>query len=255
VSFRPPRSKILHSMVITLLVLTCEVMPGLRPAGAAAIPTINPYHSAFFAKCSGNWDSDLPFDYSQLVAQQSLVTQLVSCEPDLSTDPLKIAAANEKTPVEEFDNQLYRIEDRSSDDYFKPNVLIQELDADRGYSGADSCIYLDRDNQMLRADVDTNCGIFERGFDYTQLFGVLTLSIIAILSFATVPLAWLLWRYYRARRLRGFTSAGMEASRSRVRRTRTGLSPVVSAPRQRLSSSRRRHRRGLRKRVRTDKGG
>jgi hypothetical protein len=142
VSFRPPRSKILHSMVITLLVLTSEVMPGLRPAGAAAISTINPYRSAFSAKCSGNWDSDLPFDYSQLVAQQALLTQLVSCEPDLSTDPLKIAAANEKTPVEEFDNQLYRIEDRSGDDYFKRNVLIKELDADRGYSEADSCIYL-----------------------------------------------------------------------------------------------------------------
>jgi hypothetical protein len=31
---------------------------------------------------------------------------------------------------------------------------------------------------MLRADEDKNCGVFVSGFDYTQLIGFLTLSII-----------------------------------------------------------------------------
>jgi hypothetical protein len=42
---------------------------------------------------------------------------------------------------------------------------------------------------MLRADEDKDCGVFVSGFDYTQLIGFLTLSIIAALCFAAVPLA------------------------------------------------------------------
>ena len=180
----------------------------------------------------------------------------MSCQPDLSPDLLKTTDAIESGPAQEFDTQLYRLEEKLSEHDFKNDVSIKELDVDRGYSGTDNCIYLDRDNQLLRADEDKNCGVFESGFDYTQLIGFLTLSIIAGLSFAAVPLAWLLYRYYRARRLGSFVSAGLAASHSRVRTRRTSPPALVAVPRQKVSSSSRgRHRHGRRKRVRVYKGG
>ena len=241
---------------MALLVLGYVVILNLPVAQADTIPTINPYHSSFSAKCSGNWDSNLPFDFVHLIAGDSSATDVVSCQPDLSPDPIKTTDAIESEPAQEFDTQLYRLEDKLGEHDFKRDVSIRELDVDRGYSGTDNCIYLDRDNQLLRADEDKNCGVFEAGFDYTQLIGFLTLSIIAGLSFAAVPLAWLLYRYYRARRLGSFVSAGLAASHSRVRKRRTIPPALVAVPRQKVSSSSRgRHRHGRRKRVRADKGG
>jgi hypothetical protein len=249
------KSKMLHTAVMALLLFTCEITPGLRPAEAATVSTTNPNYSAFSSRCSGNWDSDLSFDFVQLLARVSL-SDVVSCQPDLWTNPLEAANAVESNPSEEFDNQLYRMEDRPDDHDFKHSVSIKELDADRGYSGADNCVYLDKNNQMLRADEDKNCGVFEPGFDYTQVISILTLSIIALLSFAAVPLAWLIYRYRRARRLGRPAAAGSGASQSRARRRRTTLPPLVPAPRQRVSSSSRgRHRHRLRKRLHADKGG
>jgi hypothetical protein len=249
-------SKILRSEVMTPLVLGCVVILNLPVAEAETISTINPYHSSFSAKCSGSWDSNLPFDFVNLIARDSSATGVVSCQPDLSPDPLKTTDAMESGPAPGFDIQLYRSEDKLGENVFNRDVSIRELDVDRSYSGTDNCIYLDRDSQLLRADEDKNCGVFESGFDYTQLIGFLTLSIIAALCFAAVPLSWLLYRYYRARRLGTFVSAGLAASRSRVRRRRTNPPPLVAVPRQKLSSSSRgRHRHGRRKRVRADKGG
>ena len=241
--------------MIALLVLGCVVILNLPVAEAATISTINSYYSSFSAKCSGNWDSNLPFDFVHLIERDSSAIDVVSCQPDLSLDPLKTTDAIESGP-QEFDIQLDRLEDKLGEHDFKRDVSIRELDVDHGYSETDNCIYLDRDNQMLRTDEDKNCGVFVSGFDYTQLIGFLTLSIIAALCFAAVPLAWLLYRYYRARRLGGFTSARLAASHSRVRRRRTSLPPLVAVPRQKLSSSSRgwlHH--GPRKRVRVDKGG
>ena len=250
------KSKVLHSTVVPLLLFTCEITPGLRPAEAATVSMTNPNYSAFSSRCSGNWDSDLSFDFVQLPGHKSSLSDVVSCKPDLSTNPLQAANAVDSNPVEEFDNQLYRLEEKPDDHDFKHSISIKELDVDRGYSGPDNCIFLDRNNQMLRADEDTNCGVFESSFDHTQLMSFLTLSIIALLSFAAVPLAWLLYRYQRAWRLGALVPAGSGASHSRGRRIRTGLPPLVASPRQRVSSSsRERHRRGLRKRVRVDKGG
>jgi hypothetical protein len=247
------KSKILRSAVVALLVLTGGVTSGVLPAEATTVSTTNPNYSTFSNRCSGSWDSDLSFDFVQL--RESSLTDVVSCQPDLWINPSTAATALESNPAEEFDNQLYRLEDKPDPQDFKHSTPIKELDADRGYSGTDNCIYLDRNNQMLRADQDANCGVFESGSNYTQLMGILTLSIIATLSFAAVPLAWLLYRYYRPWRLGALASAGLEASQSRSRR-RTGPPPLVAAPRQRVSSSsRRRHRRGLRKRLRADKGG
>ena len=249
------KSKKLHSAVMALLLFTCEVMSGLHPVEAATVST-NPKYSTFSSRCSSNWDSDLSFDSVQLLAPDSSLTGVVSCQPDLLTNPLTAANAVEGNPAEEFDSPLYKLEDKLDDHDFKHSISIREFDADRGYSGADNCVYLDRNNQMLRADEDTNCGVFEPGFDYTQLLSVLTLSIITTLFFAAVPLAWLIYRYHRAWRLGALALAGSGASHSRGRRRRTGLPPLVAAPRQRVSSaSRGRHRRGLRKRVRVDKGG
>ena len=250
------KSKTQRSAVAALFVLICGLISGVFPTEAATTSIINPDYSSSSGKCSGNWDSDLPFDFVQLLAHELSLTDVVSCQPDLSNNPLKAVDAVESTPAEEFYNQLYRLEDKPDDHDFKHSVSIKELDADRNYSGTDNCIYLDKNNQMLRADEDTNCGVFEPGFDYTQLMGVLTLSIIATLCFAAVPLAWLLYRYDRARRLASPAAAGAHASQSRIRRRRTGLPPLVAAPRQRVSSSSRgRRRHGLRKRVRADKGG
>ena len=241
---------------MAFLVLGCVVILNLPVAEATTISTMNSYYSSFSAKCSGNWDSNLPFDFVHLIARDSSATDVVSCQPDLSPDLLKTTDAIESGPAQEFDIQLDRLEDKLGEHDFKRDVSIRELDVDHGYSGTDNCIYLDRDNQMLRADEDKNCGVFVSGFDYTQLIGFLTLSIIAALCFAAVPLAWLLYRYYRARRLGGFTSARLAASHSRVRRRRTSIPPLVAVPRQQLSSSARgRHRHGRRKRVRVDKGG
>ena len=246
----------LHPPVITLLLFACEIVLGLHPAGAATVSTTNPNYSAFSGSCSGNGDSDLSFDHAQLLARDASLSDIVSCQPDLSTNPLTAAIAVEGNPAEEFDSPLYRLEDKLDDHDFKHTVSIKEFDVDRSYSGADNCVFLDRNNQMLRADEDANCGVFEPGFDYTQLIGVLTLSIIATLCFAAVPLAWMLYRYHRAWRLGALAFAGLGASHSRGRRRRTGLPPLVAAPRQRVSSSsRERHRHGLRKRVRIDKGG
>jgi hypothetical protein len=140
----------------------------------------------------------------------SSLTDVVGCQPDLSNDPLKTANAVESNPAEEVDTQLYRLEDKLDDHDLKHSISIKELDADRGYSGTDNCICLDRNNQMLRADEDTNCDVFEPGFDHTQLLGLLTLSIIALLSFAVVPLAWLLYRYHRAWCLGAPAAAGSQ---------------------------------------------
>jgi hypothetical protein len=242
---------------VALLVLICGVLSSVLSAGAATISAINPYHSGFSSKCSGNRDSDLPFDFVQIFEPELSLTDGVSCQPDLWTNPLKAVDAIASNPVDEFDNPLYRLEDKPDDHDFKHSISIKELDVDRGYSAKDNCAYLDRNNQMLRADEDTNCGVFEPGFDYTQLKGILTLSIIATLSFAAVPFAWLLYRYHRASRLGALALAGSGAPDPRGgRRRRTGLPPLVAGPRQRVSSSSRgRHRRGLRKRVRVDKGG
>jgi hypothetical protein len=239
--------------MMVLLVLGYLMILNLPVAEAETISTMNPYHSSFSTKCSGNWDSNLPFDFH--IARDSLAIGVVTCQPDLSPDPLKTTDVIEG-PAQEFDTQLYRLEEKLGEHDFKRDVSIRELDVDRGYSGADNCIYLDRDNQMLRGDEDKNCGVFVAGFDYTQLIGFLTLSIIAALCFAAVPLAWLLYRYYRARRLGGFTSARLAASHPRVRRRRTSPPHLVAVPRQQLSSSSRgRHRHGRRKRVCANKGG
>jgi len=241
---------------MALVALGCGAILNPPLAEAAPISTINPYHSSFSVNCSGNWDSNLPFDFIHLIARDPSATDVVSCQPDLSPDPLKTTDAIQSEPAQEFDTQLYRLEDKLGQHDFRRDVSIRDLDVDRGYAGTDNCIYLDRDNQMLRADEDKNCGVFEAGFDYTQLIGLLTLSIIAGLSFAAVPLAWLLYRYYRARRLGSFVSAGLAASHSRVRRRRTSPPALVAVPRQKVSSSSRgRYRHGRRKRVRADKGG
>jgi hypothetical protein len=241
---------------MALLVLGWVVILKLPVAEAETISTLNPYHSSFSAKCSGSWDSNLPFDFIHLIGRDSSATDVVSCQPDLSPDPLNTTNAIGSEPEQELDAQLYRLEDKLSEHDFKRDVSIRDLDVGRGYSGTDNCIYLDRDNQLLRADEDKNCGVFEAGFDYTQLIGLLTLSIIAGLSFAAVPLAWLLYRYYRARRLGSFVSAGLAASHSRVRRRRSIPPALVAVPRQKVSSSSRGlHRHGRRKRVRVDKGG
>jgi hypothetical protein len=113
------KSKVLHSAVLALSLFTCEITPGLRPAEAATVSTTNPNYSPFSSRCSGNWDSDLSFDFVQLLAYGSSLTGVMSCQPDLSNDPLKTADAVERGPAEEFDNQLYRLEDKPDDHDFK----------------------------------------------------------------------------------------------------------------------------------------
>jgi hypothetical protein len=99
-------SKVLHSAVMALLLFTCEITPGLRLAEAATVSTTIPNYSAFPSRCSGNWDSDLSFDFVQLLVRGSSLTDVVSCQPDLSNDPLKAANAIESNPAEEVDNRL-----------------------------------------------------------------------------------------------------------------------------------------------------
>ena len=86
--------------------------------------------------------------------RDSSATDVVSCRPDLSPDPLKTTDAIESEPRQEFDTELYRLEDKLGEHDSKRDVSIKDLDVDRGYSETDNCIYLDRDNQMLRADED-----------------------------------------------------------------------------------------------------
>jgi hypothetical protein len=187
----------------------------------------------------------------ELLARDSSLNDVVSCQPDLLTNPLTAANAAESNPTEEFDGPPYRLEDKPDDHDFKRNISIKDLAIDRSYSEADNCIHLDSNNQMLRAEEDQNCGIFESGSDHTQLVSILTISIITTLAFAAVPFTWLIYRYHRPWRLGALAFAGSEASHSRSRRRRTGLPPLVAVPPQRVSSSSRgRHRHGLRKRVR-----
>jgi hypothetical protein len=92
------KSKVLHSAIMALLLFTCEITPGLRLAEAATVSTTNPNYSVFSSRCSGDWNSDLSVDFVQLFAHASRLTDVVSCRPDLSSDPLKAANAVESGP-------------------------------------------------------------------------------------------------------------------------------------------------------------
>jgi hypothetical protein len=212
------------------------------------ISAMNPYYSVWPDKCTSRWDSDLAFDYTHLLAQEPFAAHIANCQPDLSSDPVQVADANNNDPAEGFDRQLYAIGYQPDDVDLRHDDLVKGLDLDRGFVGADSCLYLERDHQVLRAEEDADCGIFEAGFDSTQLMSVLTLAIVAILSFALIPLAWLLTRYFRAWRLGGSAFAASGVSASRTWTTQTSSPALVRGHRHRLSSSSRvRHRHGRRR--------
>lgn len=219
---------------------------------------MNPYYSGFSDNCSSKRDNDLPFDFAQLLAQEPPAAHVASCQPDLSPDPVKIMGAT-KNQGEGFDKQLYGIDFESENNELNRDDLVNGFDPDRGVARMDSCLYLERNHQVLRAEDDARCGIFEPGFDYTQLIGVLTLSVVSILSFAVIPLAWLLSRYHRVWRLRGFAFATAGSSASRTWKTQTYAPPLVATPRNRLSSSagarRRQYQHGRRRSGRANKGG
>src|ERR1700751_1248981 len=118
----------MSSQVIALLMLGCVVNFSLPVAEAATISTVTPYYSSFSTKCSGDWDSNLPFDFVPLTARDPSATDVVSCQPDLAPGPLKTTDAIESEPAQEFDAQLYRLEDKLGERDFKRDVSIRALD-------------------------------------------------------------------------------------------------------------------------------
>jgi hypothetical protein len=64
----------MSSDVIAVLMLGYVVNFTLPVAEAATISTIDPYYSSSSAKCSGDWDSNLLFDFVHLTASDPSAT-------------------------------------------------------------------------------------------------------------------------------------------------------------------------------------
>ena len=202
----------LHYAVTTLLVISFAVILDLRGADAAAI-SADLYLSQFCTGCTALVDDNVTRNLDWLISIETTTHESTACR------------FYEELYCKNFDDQLSNEIETEIKKSLSAQLAseISEIATEYHpeYKEISGCGYFEskvRDPRRIREE----CNNVEPSSDHLELFGVLTLTTVATISFALLAGVWLLHRSFRNWQLRNMilrdkTTASLQIGRARRR--------------------------------------
>ena len=188
----------LRPAALVLITITLAAIQGARLSEAITFPTID---LGCFAWCAddpsqNNGDLRLLPDREREgeVAASAIATCADRDAPECASRESEGHWEKTRQGERYFDAML-STESKVEPKDFDVMIQIRDWDVPRGPR---SCTDLEGQAQSPGED----CSNVEAGFDYTETISVLTVAIIAMLTLALIPLAWVMHRFYRTWQLR-----------------------------------------------------